>query len=1409
MAGRSENELEHKPSETLLRNRKRMGSAKAKTQDIRASGNGQEPRPAPDRPQRDKPIKSMMTAAKGLTGRSSDYDQVMGKVIDMRTKKVRLKDEIDYHREGKKGRSDTLPSNLHIPIARPQRLATEDGRTSFHFSHDSISKTRNAVVSDSGRVNRPGAAKAHNKYIERDSAVAIDGEGEEIAAANDDELAPRGRMDLDQGSAIGDIADQDIANGVESAATKEPYFDRPISRSFLRTYRTVLGALLSDSDPDPRGSPPDEVDGLRDMPGRDLVPDTVSSQMLLRADQVHVMGRDGAGDQGLRREGDGDPEGAGGRWGLKPVPARLSRVEQKSDTSKAIAALGKGLEERGQNTPDGQGKYIERQEALAIQPDGTRVLFTNIDESAEKRAEFWRLVEEHEREAEPDKMTFTVADNETFWKAVAAHADCPDKLALAIAVSDPSKRVTVESDDNVQMRKFLSSIEGWKDAGAKQPGEKPDAYKARRADDTCKFHDGRGGRVQYRIIGELPHELGIKGRAAILREFSQEFEKRKLPFVSVMHAPDHTNNDKNWHFHLVYYDRPCSRLTAEAISNAPVDPNAKNMVVEPVGQEAVGSWDFTAIEKFKTSSREIRERRPFAQEKVKEVSRHQDWVEKLRGRLSAITNDELEKAGIARRIDPRRHTEMGIHNNPQEHLGTKLANLEAMGIATPLGVSNEERQWTSMQKKLDADLERRKSVIDQTARKWLQKAGRASHIDDETKAGVRANVAQWHQHKTESEEHIAIAENVTQHIERTTSRAKKVQQTCKKQLDAIDAGKVTKTEARRADNLRHKSEEAVEWLNMTMEILKDEVKLAQDCRRTADLEGLAADQLELQIERALAPASVAQIAAEDRRRRDEEEERLRKAGEQREATQKDADRRNAMVKEDMDRWITKMLSTGRRLVRQDKVIVPAYQDAEDKAVVASLNYSAMQGRLVGMKRKQDDLIARVVKELQDRPETVIEQRRGRSVSYELVTNDNELAKAFRTYGREPEVETARNEAVAYNREAAARRSEERRIAAEQREADRLAAQRPSPDRPVERPAPVERDPVPAERPVAPVVPSRPATPDLDAPREPVASTAAEERRARVAERQALSDRIFRAVNEDSRRIVVRDKVAMLNQDHLDAIGVTAQDVSDPMLQRRLVGLAAVQEREIKRVTGFARKNPSRLIERDGHIVFSAKAPREMIEMVSKWKDDEMLGITLRAIRDDSRGVGRVDPIMPVQAEAPARPVAPAPEPTRPAAPVEQTAPRPEPTRPSTPEPARPRFAEIEDDHEMREAARLDAEARERRRQVAQESEESRRLTRAERTGEDDFSRVVRTASEKAATIGAHPLIDQWMDAVKEGLPVEERRKLAMRIEYERDARERLKDIDRQVAKRIREDIGHAKDEQQPSLGLDLGQTPKR
>ena len=90
-----------------------------------------------------------------ITGDSTD---VMN--IERTMKHVRLKAQKNVEMfkgvnflDFKKG---DLPIDLSIPVARAKRAANEDGATSFHFSHEAISKTRGERTSSRGTKTRAG-----------------------------------------------------------------------------------------------------------------------------------------------------------------------------------------------------------------------------------------------------------------------------------------------------------------------------------------------------------------------------------------------------------------------------------------------------------------------------------------------------------------------------------------------------------------------------------------------------------------------------------------------------------------------------------------------------------------------------------------------------------------------------------------------------------------------------------------------------------------------------------------------------------------------------------------------------------------------------------------------------------------------------------------------------------------------------------------------------------------------------------------------------------------------------------------------------------------------------------------------------------------------------------------------------
>ncbi|GGD81118.1 MobA/MobL family protein [Croceicoccus mobilis] len=584
------------------------------------------------------------------TGPPGDH-HITGRTGGGRPGRIRLQSWGEENEPTKRNEARIQPSKFQTPIVRSRRPANANGETSFHFSHEAISKTRQDKISARGVRNRQGAASDHVLYIEREGAVAID---------------------------------------PSEAITGEP--------------------------------------------------NSIAAK-----------------------------EGAGGRMSA----------------------------------------YIEREEAVAHAPGGERVIFSNISDDPTERSDFWRLVEKTEREPSPDMITIKPEGREQhskFWSAVAADSDCPPKLSEALLEAEGDKSINVQTGDNRQVRSLMKRY-GWRPPEKPAAGETDHEEMARKARDEAaargaEFVDGRGGRIQYRVVGELPHDVPHEARVRILKDFTAEFEARSLPYVAVMHAPDHTNDDRNWHFHLVYHDRPSKRFTGQAEDHiVPLKDGAgsksiaqsklrKDALGDPAVQACIGQWDFMVPYEYRKPSGRRKVTYPFQQPKDRDCNKR-EFIPMLRRRLSQLTNRELEAAGSIRRTNPRRYTEIGIHKRSDAHLGTKASALESGGIATEQGIRNELNQWEFILRQCRDEARENQLRISGQLKQWRNDVD-ALGLNAEELARTKEALDRYEVSAQIAAEHHFIARLMDEQLDRLRSRAEKAAKASKKHLEAIDAGTASK-----------------------------------------------------------------------------------------------------------------------------------------------------------------------------------------------------------------------------------------------------------------------------------------------------------------------------------------------------------------------------------------------------------------------------------------------------------------------------------------------------------------------------------------------------------------------------------------------------------------------------------------
>ena len=202
------------------------------------------------------------------------------------------------------------------------------------------------------------------------------------------------------------------------------------------------------------------------------------------------------------------------------------------------------------------------------------------------------------------------------------------------------------------------------------------------------FEPGRGGRIQNRLIIELPHELEPKQRVELVKEFCEKSFKdlktpkgpKSVPYWAVIHAPDIHNDPRNSHVHIVFSERPTEKITVDG----------KTM------------WDFEYKIRERDNAKHYRERKPYVQERVRQFQ-NRAWPKKARDLFAKIATEHLKNAGQKKILDPRSYKDMGLEVEKRSRISAKEYLDEKKGVETVGGEKALKVQWD----RLIADLEQR------------------------------------------------------------------------------------------------------------------------------------------------------------------------------------------------------------------------------------------------------------------------------------------------------------------------------------------------------------------------------------------------------------------------------------------------------------------------------------------------------------------------------------------------------------------------------------------------------------------------------------------------------------------------------------------------------------------------------
>jgi hypothetical protein len=295
--------------------------------------------------------------------------------------------------------------------------------------------------------------------------------------------------------------------------------------------------------------------------------------------------------------------------------------------------------------------------------DDTRaeLMVTNIADTQDERASFWEAATAHSRTPTEARITLNpglgaLAD----WQALADDDDTPDRVANyardVVNVRAP-RQGTEASPKLVPLR--LDALPAAETEWAGRLGNK---FGRNCKERLVHFAKPRGGLVQYRLVAEFPDVFGPAQKCAVVAALKADFERLKFRYTVVVHTPDHTNDGRNEHLHALWYEGPCERT-------------------------ADGKWSFDRSAGLGVKLRPGEIARILRDPAVpcpdtnnpRELAAAD--VRVLRTRFAGYCNRELESLGSRRQLDPRRYEDMGIDQEPSEHLGTDAARLVAAGVS--------------------------------------------------------------------------------------------------------------------------------------------------------------------------------------------------------------------------------------------------------------------------------------------------------------------------------------------------------------------------------------------------------------------------------------------------------------------------------------------------------------------------------------------------------------------------------------------------------------------------------------------------------------------------------------------------------------------------------------------------------
>lgn len=436
-----------------------------------------------------------------------------------------------------------------------------------------------------------------------------------------------------------------------------------------------------------------------------------------------------------------------------------------------------------------------------------RGYFTNIHHDPEVVAAYWPAVYDSERK--PGLSTLRVEWQEMFgstWRALAESSALPPEARPVVEAAVAAAEGSLSWRHKRLLRDGIRVDEEACQEVFDLIARMTETPVAERAVDITR---ARGGRTQYRLVAELPAELDDVERILIVKEFCESLNALGPMFEAVIHEPDHDNDRRNYHLHVIYHDRPAEYLADlgkwDMEMRTPVRGRPGRF--KPLRKKVVLGW----------------------KEGMTRKQAGEAYLTALREMWAEVNNAALVRARKYPRYDPRTYAEMGIDQEPAEHLDNSAARASLAGVPVPACVRNAERYWSAEWKRRD------QRIAEARVHQQALAGHAADYIEDFPELALAEGLPKLLEAfigdsaQLDDLEHALLRVDLYEDMVR--SRALKTKAAAVRLVRAIDRGDASAA-AKYGPDIAERGIEAFDWLGAADE---DVAPLAEARRRRDDL----------------------------------------------------------------------------------------------------------------------------------------------------------------------------------------------------------------------------------------------------------------------------------------------------------------------------------------------------------------------------------------------------------------------------------------------------------------------------------------------------------------------------------------------------------------------------------------------